>query len=264
MKEEESRCVAVVKAFELVEKKSQELNTKLAEAERDKKSTEAALDGVERQAEAQCKQFRQAEDELSTAKSQIKVLTKKLEEAEKAKEQTDQAEQDVYDVGVAKTEEALKVEVSKVSRFYCLQVWNEALDQAGVEASSTLRRAKSVYYPPVICSSGSKANMVSKEADEGKESPTKALPTTNIPPKEAKQFKDAEKAVDTEEVAHNANLPPAAPKDPSKEKEASYNMEIVLATLPILTKEDLKGKGLASSTQPPKILKDNLIIKMKP
>ena len=50
MKEEEFRCVAVVKAFELVEKKSQELNAKLAEAERDKKSTEAALDGVKRQA----------------------------------------------------------------------------------------------------------------------------------------------------------------------------------------------------------------------
>ena len=136
--------------------------------------------------EAQRKQFRQAEDELSTTKSQIKVLTKKLEEAEKAKEQTDQAKQDGYVVGVAKTEEALKAEVSKVSRFYCLQVWNEALDQAGVKPSFALRRAKSVYYPPVICSSGSKANMVSKEADEGKESPTKALPTTNIPPKEAK------------------------------------------------------------------------------
>ena len=141
MKEEESRCVAVVKAFELVEKKSQELNTKLAEAERDKKSTEAALDGVERQAEAQCKQFRQAEDELSTAKSQIKVLTKKLEEAEKAKEQ---AEQDGYDVGMVETKEAFKVEVSEVCRFYYLQVWNEALDRAGNEASSAFRRVENV------------------------------------------------------------------------------------------------------------------------
>ena len=52
-------------------------------------------------------------------------MTKKLEEAEKAKEQ---AEQDGFDMGVAETEEAFRVEVSEVCRFYCLQVWNEALD----------------------------------------------------------------------------------------------------------------------------------------
>ena len=46
---------------------------------------------------------------------------KKLEEAKKAKEQ---AEQDGYDVGVAETEEALKVEVSEVCKHYYLQVWN--------------------------------------------------------------------------------------------------------------------------------------------
>ena len=63
-------------------------------------------------------------------------MTKKLEEAEKAKEQ---AAQDGFDVGVAETEEAFRVEVSEVCRFYCLQVWNEALDQVGVEASFALR-----------------------------------------------------------------------------------------------------------------------------
>ena len=168
-------------------------------------------------------------------------------------------------MGVVETKEALNAEVSKVRIFYYLQVWNEAFDQVGVEASSTLRRAKNVYYPLAIRVSGSKADTASKEADEGKEIPTKDLPIANIPPKEVEQSKDAEKATDiTKEVAHDATLPSAASKDPSKEKEASHNMDIVLATLPILTKEDLKGKGLASSTQPPKILKDNLIIKMKP
>ena len=52
MKEEERRCVAFVKAFELVEKNSQDLNAKLVEANQDKKSAEAILDGVERQVEA--------------------------------------------------------------------------------------------------------------------------------------------------------------------------------------------------------------------
>ena len=43
---------------------------------------------MEKQAETQCEQLLQAEAEaeLATAKDQIKALTKKLEEAEKAKD----------------------------------------------------------------------------------------------------------------------------------------------------------------------------------
>ena len=126
---------------------------------------------------------------------------------------------------MTKTEEALRVEVAEVCRFYCLQVWNEALDQARVEASSTLRRVENVYYPPAIHllgSSGSKADPVSSEADEGKASLSKAPPTANISPKEARQAEDAEKVADaTKEVAYDAVLPLMALKDPSKEKEAS-------------------------------------------
>ena len=154
-------------------------------------------------------------------------------------------------MGVAKIEEALRVEVLEVCRYYCLQVWNEALNQAGVKASSALRKAESVYYPPAIHvsgSSGSKVYIASKEANDGKESPTKVLPLVNIPSKETEQPEVTEKATDiTKEVAYDANLHPAIPKDPSKEKEASHNMEIVLATLLIPTKEDLKGKGPTSS-----------------
>ena len=157
-------------------------------------------------------------------------------------------------------------------RYYCLLVWNEALNQARVEASSSLRRAESVYYPPAIRASGSsssKADIASKEADGGKESPVKVLPSVNIPSKEAEQLEVVKKEVDiTKELAYDATQFLVAPKDPSKEKAASHNMEIVLATFPIPTKEDLKGKGQASSTaastQPAKTLKDKLVIKMKP
>ena len=69
MKDEEGRHAATVKAFKLAKKKSQNLITKLAKADRDKKSVEAALYVVERQTEAQRKQLRQAEDELITTKS---------------------------------------------------------------------------------------------------------------------------------------------------------------------------------------------------
>ena len=96
------------------------------------------MDGAEKQAEAQCKQLRQTEADLATARDQVKILSKKLKEVEKAK---DQAEQDGYEVRVAITKKALKVEVSEVCRYYYLQVWNEALNQARVEASSAFRRA---------------------------------------------------------------------------------------------------------------------------
>lgn len=69
-------------------------------------------------------QLHQTADQLAASKEQIVALKKKLE-AEKAR---DQAEQDGYDEGVAETEEFLRVEVSKVCRNYCLQVWNETLN----------------------------------------------------------------------------------------------------------------------------------------
>ena len=227
------------------------------------------MDGAEKQAEAQRKQFRQTEADLATARDQVKILSKKLEEVEKAK---DQAEQNGYEVRVENTKKALKAEVSKVCRYYYLQVWNEALNQARVEASSAFRRAESVYYPLAIQVSGSsspKANATSKKVDTRKESPAKSLPSVQSSSKEVELPKGAENpAKVTKEVAHDAILPPADPKDPSKEKEAPHNMEIVLATLPIPTKEDPKGKDLASFTvaitQPGKTPKDKLVIKIKP
>ena len=45
-----------------------------------------------------------------------------------------------------------------------------------------------------------------------------------------------------------ATKPPAVPKDPSKGKEATQSLEIVLANLPVPTNEDPKGKGPASTT----------------
>ena len=51
MKDEESRRIVVVEAFNVAEKRVKELNTKLIEAEREKKSVEAALERAERQVE---------------------------------------------------------------------------------------------------------------------------------------------------------------------------------------------------------------------
>ena len=48
MKDEEVKCIVAVEAFRVVDKKSQEITTKLTEVEKDKKSAEAALDGAEK------------------------------------------------------------------------------------------------------------------------------------------------------------------------------------------------------------------------
>ena len=68
-------------------------------------------------------------------------------EAEKAR---DNDEQHGYDVGVAKIEDSLRAEVHAVCRTYCAQTWEEALNRAGVKASSKLRRPENIYFPPAI------------------------------------------------------------------------------------------------------------------
>ena len=171
-----------------------------------------------------------------------------MEEAEKA---NDQAEQDDYNVGGVETEEAFRAEVFEVCRNYCLQVWNKALNRAGVEAFSTLRRAESVYYPLAIrapASANSKANTPFEVVELEKDSPDKALLFSGSPSKVAEQLGVAEKEADTTKgVASDATKPSAIPQDPFKEKEVPPRMEIVLATLQVLAKGDLKGKDQGSS-----------------
>ena len=100
----------------------------MLEEERERKSAATALDSVERQAEGQRVLLCNAEDQLAVSKEQIIALKKKLEEVEKAKDQATKAQKEVekareeakqqrYDIGVVKTEEALKVESLRASSF---------------------------------------------------------------------------------------------------------------------------------------------------
>ena len=65
----------------------------------------------------------------------------------KAEKERDEAKQHGYNVGVAETEDARRAEVLAVCRAYCAQTWEKALNQAGVEASSGLRRPESIIFP---------------------------------------------------------------------------------------------------------------------
>ena len=249
MKEEEGWRIAAVDALTLAEKRIQDLNTKLTKANREKKSVEVVLSGAERQAENQRKQLRQTEDQLAIAKEQIGTLKKKLEEAKNAVERV---EQEGYDIGVAETKENLRAQVSRVYRVYYLQEWNEALNQAGVDASSTLRRAENVYYPPAIRASdplSSNVESSSKDLDLSENDYASALPSSTIPPKEEVQVGVVEKEKETtKEVALESTKLPPSPKEPSKEKEVSQSQELVLVTFPFTAKEDPKGKGATQAT----------------
>ena len=109
-----------------------------------------------------------------------------------------------------------------------------------------------MYYPQAIRNSGSSSSSSSK-VDPVSLGTDKALlklflQLTSLRLR-AKPPEDTKKAANsTKEVAHDAALPPVAPKDSLKEKDASQSMEIVLATLPIPLEEELQGKGQASTT----------------
>ena len=83
-----------------------------------------------------------ARDEALRAKAKAEFARM---EAESSKEK---AEEEAYNLGVAETQATLKAQVPRVCRLYCSQVWNEALRQAWVEASSNLWKVENVYYLP--------------------------------------------------------------------------------------------------------------------
>ena len=157
-------------------------------------------------------------------------------------------------MGVIETEESLKVEVAGVCRKYCLQVWNEAFNQARVEASFAFRRAENIYCLPAIRALGSphssspQGEHTFEKADEARDSLAKVFPSSTSPIKEAEQARATKKEKGTSKgVVPKTTKPPTAPKVISKGGEAPHNLEIVLAIVPILAKEDPKGKGPAST-----------------
>ena len=76
----------------------------------------------------------------------------------------------------------------------------------------------------------------------------KVFPSSTSPIKEAEQARATKKEKGTSKgVVPETTKPPTAPKVISKGGEAPHNLEIVLAIVPILAKEDPKGKGPAST-----------------
>ena len=51
---------------------------------------------------------------------------------------------------MAETEDALRAEVPAVCRAYCTQTWGEALNRAGIDASSELRKPENIIFSPAL------------------------------------------------------------------------------------------------------------------
>ena len=157
-----------VQTLVVAENSNTDLKKKLTTKEQAQKSADSALDSAKRQAESQRKLACEANNQLAAAKEQMVTLRKQLEEtqrlrdqAEKAKVQAkeakakaerekEEAEQHGYDVGVAETKDALRAEVPAVCRAYCAQTWEEALNLAGIDASSELRKPENIFFLPAL------------------------------------------------------------------------------------------------------------------
>ena len=87
-------------------------------------------------------------EEAKKLKDQAEKARMQAEEDKaKAEKERDEAEQHGYDVGVAETEDTLRVEVPTVCRAYCSQNWEETLNQVKVEASFELRKPENIVFP---------------------------------------------------------------------------------------------------------------------
>ena len=69
---------------------------------------------------------------------------------------------------MAETEDALRAEVPAVCRAYCTQTWEEALNRAGIDASSELRKLENIIFLPALQIPNQKeaAPSVSQPAEE--------------------------------------------------------------------------------------------------
>ena len=253
----------------IAEDSNADLRQKLKAEEQARKSTDIALKGAETQAESQRKLANEAKGQLVASKEKVAALKLQLEEAIKLKDlakkakiqaeedkvkvekEKDEAEQHGYDVGVAETEDALRAEVPAVCRAYCAQTWEEALNQAGVEASSELRKPESIIFPSAL--QIPKQTEIALLAPQSvNEAPPQHPPTTDQP--EQGKEKETQKEPSSDKMTE-AFQPGTASQD--------FEKQLALVTLP--AQESLKGK---EKEIPPKVAdqapKPKLQLKLKP
>ena len=253
----------------IAENSNTDLKKRLTVEEQARKSVDAALKGAKRQAESQRKLARKANDQLAASNKQLAALKKQLEEDQrirdqvekarvqaeeakaKAEKKRDEAEQHGYNVGVAETEDALRAEVPIVCRAYCTQTWEEALNRAGINASSELRKPENIIFPLALQIPNQKeaAPPVSQPVEEAQ---------SQHPPSSSQQEKGREnktlKNSSSDKVAEALKLG-AASQD--------FEKELASTTLPVEGALNEKKKEIPPEAAD-KAPKSRLQIKLKP
>ena len=173
------------------------------------------------------------------------------EDKVKVEKERDEAEQHGYDVGVAETEAALRVVVPTVCRAYWVQTWEEALNQAGVEAFFELRKPKRIIFPPAL-QIPKQTEIAPLAPQPVKEAPLQHPPSTGQ--QEQGREQEIQKGPSSDKVTE-APQPGTAFQD--------FEKQLALVTLPV--QGSLKGK---EKETPPKVVdqapKSKLQIKLKP
>ena len=84
--DERKQRVIAVQTLTIAENSNTDLRKKLTAKEQARKSADATLKGVEKQAESQKKLTNEAKEQLAASKEQVVTLKQQLEEAKKLKE----------------------------------------------------------------------------------------------------------------------------------------------------------------------------------
>ena len=142
------------------------------------------------------------------------------EDKVKAEKERDKAGQYGYDVSVTETEDVLRAEVPAVCRAYYAQTWEEALNQAGVEALSELRKPESIIFPSAL-QVPKQTEMAPFAPQPVNEAPPQHPPTTDQP--EQGKEKETQKESSSNKVTE-ASQPGTTSQD--------FEKQLALVTLP--------------------------------
>lgn len=124
-----------IKAQTGAKQKLKDALAQLSEVEKAYKNAESALQSYEKQANDALKAQKKAQNRLALTIVELKQTKKQLEAKDQEK---GDAEQATYDAGMKKTAESLIAQLRDVAWAFCLEVWGQALDAAGVSTESEL------------------------------------------------------------------------------------------------------------------------------
>ena len=152
---------------------------------------------------------------------------------------------------MAETEDALRAEVPAVCRAYCAQTWEEALNQAGVEASSGLRKPESIIFPLAL-----------QTPKQAKLAPLAPQVTNEAPPQHPSSAAQPEQGV-AQETLKGSSSGKVTEAPQSKAASQDFEKQLTLVTVPVegsLQEKEKKSPPEAAD----QASKPKLQIKLKP